>query len=92
MREEHSPHRPSQYPPPPPCSGAFGTTLSREYALAAAAFGLDEDALRALCAAAPGYTFLEPGERAALAARVERELLVGRLGNDSKVGCMFCRS
>mmetsp|Transcript_26097 Transcript_26097/g.49276 ORF Transcript_26097/g.49276 Transcript_26097/m.49276 type:complete len:351 (-) Transcript_26097:333-1385(-) len=38
-------------------SGVFSTTLSREYALAAAAFGLDESALMNLSQSAIGFVF-----------------------------------
>ncbi|GBF89210.1 hypothetical protein Rsub_01927 [Raphidocelis subcapitata] len=49
--------------------GVFATTLSREYALAAAAFGLDEEALTDLAAAAAEHAFVSDAERAALRAR-----------------------
>ena len=63
-------------------SGVFGTTLSREYALAAAAFDLGEADLRALALAGAAAAFLEPGERAALRARME-----AGMGGGGAEGC-----
>ena len=51
-------------------SGVFGTSLSRELALAAAAFRLREPQLRRLAAAGVRHAFAEPHVKAALAARV----------------------
>ena len=51
--------------------GVFGTSLSREYALASAAFDLGEGELRALALAGAAAAFLKPAERAALRARME---------------------
>lgn len=48
-------------------SGVFATSLSREYALAAAAFGLPNEQLALLAVAAADYAFLEPGESLAWA-------------------------
>jgi adenosine deaminase len=44
-------------------SGVFSTSLSREYALAAKAFGLSVEDLRALSHAAIEQTFLSPEEK-----------------------------
>ncbi|GAB4812986.1 hypothetical protein N2152v2_000032 [Parachlorella kessleri] len=56
-------------------SGVFATSLSREYAIAAAAFGISGEELAALALRGVDYTFLEEGEKAALRgamrARVE---------------------
>ncbi|KAL4425320.1 hypothetical protein ABPG75_009336 [Micractinium tetrahymenae] len=71
-------------------SGVFATSLSREYAIAAAAFNLSEEQLRKLALAAAGYTFLEPGEQAALRERMEEALFVESIGNSSSPFCMFC--
>jgi len=52
-------------------SGVFGTTLSREYALAAATFGLGEAQLWQLARAGVAHAFLPAPVRDALLARVE---------------------
>jgi adenosine deaminase len=52
-------------------SGVFGTTLSREYAIAAAAFGLDEAALQQLALQAADYAFLPEGGRETLRRRMQ---------------------
>lgn len=49
-------------------AGVFNTSLSREYALAAAAFGLSRGQLMALAVAAVDYTFASPENKARLAA------------------------
>lgn len=69
-------------------SGVFATTLSREYAIAAATFGLGEERLRQLVLAAVDYTFLEEAENEALRQRMEHELLVSQVDNSSKM-CVF---
>ena len=51
-------------------SGVFATSLSRELALAGAAFDLPPAALADLCRAAAGFAFLPPDERSALQARL----------------------
>ncbi|KAL4419191.1 hypothetical protein ABPG77_007781 [Micractinium sp. CCAP 211/92] len=70
-------------------SGVFATSLSREYAIAAAAFDLSEEQLRTLALAAADYTFLEPGERAALRERMEAALLVESIDNSTSPFCLF---
>ncbi len=50
-------------------SGVFGTTLSRELALAGACFKLAPAELAALCRAALGFAFLAEPDRAELQAR-----------------------
>ena len=55
-------------------SGVFGTTLSREYALAAVAFKLGAAQLRRLSAAGVDHAFAEPEVKAALRAQVARRL------------------
>jgi hypothetical protein len=65
-------------------SGVFGTTLSREYALAAAAFALSEEALLRLAAAGVAHAFAPPAVKAALyrqlAARVAARARAGGAG------------
>lgn len=51
-------------------SGVFGTSLSEEYAIAAASFGLGKARLRELAAAAADYTFLLPAKKAQLKQRI----------------------
>ncbi len=51
-------------------SGVFGTTLSREYALAAAAFRLQPAQLVALAAAGVAHAFAAPHVKAALRAQM----------------------
>lgn len=51
-------------------SGVFGTSLSEEYAIAAASFGLGEEQLKELAAAAADYTFLPPADKARLKQRI----------------------
>ena len=53
-------------------SGVFGTTLSREYALAAVAFKLGAAQLRRLSAAGVDHAFAEPEVKAALRAQLAR--------------------
>jgi hypothetical protein len=55
-------------------SGVFGTSLSREYALAAAAFALREPQLRRLAAAGVAHAFAEPRVKAALRAQLARRM------------------
>ena len=55
-------------------SGMFGTTLSREYALAAVAFKLGAAQLRRLAAACVDHAFAEPEVKAALRAQLARRL------------------
>ncbi|PSC76982.1 Adenosine deaminase [Micractinium conductrix] len=71
-------------------SGVFASSLSREYALAAAAFNLSDEELQQLAVAAADYTFLEPGERAALRERMEAALLVESVDNSRSPFCLFC--
>lgn len=47
-------------------SGVFSTTLSREYAIAAQAFSLDERALARLARESIEYTFLDADGKAKL--------------------------
>lgn len=56
-------------------SGIFCTSLSREYALAASAFGLSEADLAALTLKAADYAFISEDEKAAL-----RQRMLGMLG------------
>ena len=53
-------------------SGVFSTTLSREYALAAAAFRLQAPQLRRLAAAGVAHAFAPPTVKAALQAQLAR--------------------
>ncbi|KAG2440340.1 hypothetical protein HXX76_004445 [Chlamydomonas incerta] len=55
-------------------SGVFGTTLSREYAIAAAAFKLPVSALHELARRSVEYTFASEAEKAQLRQLVAREL------------------
>lgn len=55
-------------------SGVFATSLSREYALAAAAFDLSHEELAALALQGADYVFLGAEERAALAERMRQRL------------------
>ncbi|PNW84850.1 hypothetical protein CHLRE_03g161000v5 [Chlamydomonas reinhardtii] len=55
-------------------SGVFGTTLSREYAIAAAAFKLPVSALHELARQAVEYTFASAAEKERLRRLVAREL------------------
>ncbi|KAG2499149.1 hypothetical protein HYH03_002731 [Edaphochlamys debaryana] len=55
-------------------SGVFGTTLSREYAIAAAAFNLSIADLQELARRSVGYVFAGEEEEAALREAVERGL------------------
>lgn len=55
-----------------PSDAIFGTTLSREYAIAAHAFGLGREELAALAAGAAGAAFLGEEGRAALRGRLRR--------------------
>jgi adenosine deaminase len=55
-------------------SGVFGTSLSREYALAAGAFGLSGAELAALALKGVDYTFLEESEKEALRGRMRAAL------------------
>lgn len=59
-------------------SGVFGTSLSREYALAAAAFGLTRDDLWRLAERGVGYVFAGDEEKGALLERVKRARAAGR--------------
>lgn len=61
-------------------SGVFATSLSREYALAAAAFGLSERQLAALALQGAEYAFLGEAERAALRQRMLEMLPAGCRG------------
>jgi adenosine deaminase len=65
-------------------SGVFGTTLSREYALAAVAFALSEEQLLRLAAAGVAHAFAPPAVKAALyrqlAARVAARARAGGAG------------
>ncbi|PRW34001.1 adenosine deaminase [Chlorella sorokiniana] len=71
-------------------TGVFATSLSREYALAAAAFGLSNEKLTQLALAAVDYTFLEPGEQRALRDQMEAAIEVERIDNSSSPFCLFC--
>lgn len=51
-------------------SGVFGTSLSEEYAIAAASFGLSDSQLRDLAAAAAEYTFLPAAAKSQLKERI----------------------
>ena len=62
-------------------SGVFCTTLSREYALAAAAFDLLEEELRTLALRAADYTFLPEEERGVLRERMQAVLPLASGGN-----------
>ena len=55
-------------------SGVFGTTLSREYALAAVAFKLGVAQLRRLATEGVHHAFAEPEVKAALRAQLARRL------------------
>lgn len=72
-------------------SGVFGTSLSREFAIAAATFGLSNQQLTALALAAADHAFLEPGERRALRERMEAAVLVESVDNSTSPFCLFCR-
>ena len=52
-------------------SGVFGTSLSKEYAIAAAAFGLDDAALLELAEAAVAYSFVPAKDKEMLRSRFE---------------------
>lgn len=52
-------------------SGVFSTSLSREYAIAAASFGLDQVALLTLAEAAIEYCFIPADEKEALRSKFE---------------------
>ncbi|EFN56962.1 hypothetical protein CHLNCDRAFT_143540 [Chlorella variabilis] len=71
-------------------SGVFATSLSREYAIAASAFGLSEEQLQQLALAGADYIFLEPGEQQAVRERMEQALFVESIDNSKKPFCMFC--
>jgi adenosine deaminase len=51
-------------------SSVFDTSLSQEYAIAAASFGLSEAQLQALAGSAADYTFLNAEARAQLKQRI----------------------
>lgn len=51
-------------------SGVFGTSLSREYALAAKAFGLNHEQLIELACASVEHSFASPEEKAQLMSRI----------------------
>ena len=55
-------------------SGMFGTTLSREYALAAVAFELGAAQLRRLAVGGVDHAFAEPEVKAALRAQLARRI------------------
>ena len=52
-------------------SGVFSTSLSKEYAIAAAAFGLDQVALLTLAEAAIDYCFVPAEDKETLRSRFE---------------------
>ena len=56
-------------------SSVFDTSLSQEYAIAAASFGLSEGQLQALAGSAADYTFLNAEARAQLKQRILGEMI-----------------